>query len=136
MISQKLFIKKRSRGFFIAIVGILASVVLASLNTAREKGYDASVKANLNSIRAQAELYYDDSSNSYLGLCQDSTIRSALGAAEQASFNKSVCVDTSSAFAVEVELRTGGYYCIDSTGVAAENQRSSNLSVSNPECDN
>ncbi len=43
----------------IAIIGILSSVVLASLNTARAKGSDAAVKANLSGVRAQAELYYD-----------------------------------------------------------------------------
>lgn len=43
----------------IAIIGILASVVLASLNTARAKGADANIKANLANARAQAELYYD-----------------------------------------------------------------------------
>jgi hypothetical protein len=33
--------------------------VLSSLNTARGKGSDAAVKANLAGMRAQAELYYD-----------------------------------------------------------------------------
>jgi len=50
----------------VAIIGILASVVLASLNTARTKGADAAVKANLSGLRAQAELYYDDA-QSYRG---------------------------------------------------------------------
>jgi prepilin-type N-terminal cleavage/methylation domain-containing protein len=44
----------------VAIIGILASVVLASLNTARSKGADASIKANLANMRAQAELIYAD----------------------------------------------------------------------------
>lgn len=44
----------------IAIIGILASVVLASLNTARSKGNDAKVKAQLSGARAAAELYYDN----------------------------------------------------------------------------
>ena len=48
----------------VAIIGILASVVLASLNSARAKGGDAAVKANLASIRAQAEVVYD-SNNCY-----------------------------------------------------------------------
>jgi prepilin-type N-terminal cleavage/methylation domain-containing protein len=46
----------------IAIIGILASVVLASLNTARNKGSDAAVKADMSGIRAQAEIYYDTNS--------------------------------------------------------------------------
>ena len=49
----------------IAIIGILSSVVLASLNTARAKGSDAAVKSNLNGVRSQAELSYDSSGNSY-----------------------------------------------------------------------
>ena len=43
----------------IAIIGILSSVVLASLNTARGKGADAAIKSNLANIRAQAEIQYD-----------------------------------------------------------------------------
>ena len=42
----------------IAIIGILASVVLASLNSAREKAADAAVKSNLNTVRSLAELFY------------------------------------------------------------------------------
>ncbi len=62
--------KTLNRGFtliellvVIAIIGILASVVLASLNSARAKGSDAAIKSSLNNMRSQAELYYD--SNSY-----------------------------------------------------------------------
>jgi len=43
----------------IAIIGILSSVVLASLNTARQKGADAAVKANLASLRTEGLLYED-----------------------------------------------------------------------------
>ncbi len=43
----------------IAIIGILSSVVLASLNTARNKGADAAIKAQLAGLRAQAEIIYD-----------------------------------------------------------------------------
>ena len=55
----------------IAIIGILSSVVLASLNTARAKGANAAVKANLNNIRAQAELSYDTNGNNYSVVCSD-----------------------------------------------------------------
>ena len=47
----------------VAIIGILASVVLASLNTARSKGADAKVKGQLSSMRAAAEIYYDTVGN-------------------------------------------------------------------------
>lgn len=53
----------------IAIIGILSSVVLASLNSARNKGSDAAIKANLANARAQAELYADDNSGSYDNVC-------------------------------------------------------------------
>lgn len=49
----------------VAIIGILASVVLASLNSARAKGSDAAVKANLSGIRANAELQYDTLNGCY-----------------------------------------------------------------------
>lgn len=47
----------------IAIIGVLSSVVLASLNSARQKGQIAAIKANLNNMIAQAELSYDATGN-------------------------------------------------------------------------
>jgi len=44
----------------IAIIGVLSSVVLASLNTARVKSRDASRISQLGQIRAALELYYLD----------------------------------------------------------------------------
>jgi prepilin-type N-terminal cleavage/methylation domain-containing protein len=42
----------------IAIIGILSSVVLASLNTARERARDVAIKTQMDKMRAQAELYH------------------------------------------------------------------------------
>ena len=42
----------------VAIIGILASVVLASLNSARNKAVDVAIKSAMANSRAQAELYY------------------------------------------------------------------------------
>ncbi len=44
----------------VAIIGILASVVLASLNSARNKGGDAAIKSNLAGVRSQAELLFNE----------------------------------------------------------------------------
>jgi prepilin-type N-terminal cleavage/methylation domain-containing protein len=49
----------------IAIIGVLSSVVLASLNTARSKGTDAGIKADMNSIRTQAQLVYELQGGTY-----------------------------------------------------------------------
>ena len=60
--------KSSSRGFtliellvVIAIIGILSSVVLASLNSARTKGRDARRLQDLKQIQIALELYYDSS---------------------------------------------------------------------------
>jgi type IV pilus assembly protein PilE len=50
----------------IAIIGVLSSIVLSSLNTARNKGSDSAIKSNLDQARSQAELFYDANSNHYV----------------------------------------------------------------------
>ena len=109
----------------IAIIGILASVVLASLNSARAKGADAAVKANLNNMRAQAEIVYDDNSpNSYDGVCTDGNITKALTAAEGAGGNGSGCTEATdnsswSAWAGLKQDNTKAW-CVDNTGQSKE----------------
>src|SRR3989344_8957238 len=49
----------------IAIIGILSSIVLLAIGNARSTGSDASIKANLSTIRSQAELYALMNGNSY-----------------------------------------------------------------------
>ncbi|HTK33379.1 MAG TPA: type II secretion system protein [Candidatus Paceibacterota bacterium] len=43
----------------IAIIGILSSVVLVSLNSARQKGSDARIQTELNQVRNQLEADFD-----------------------------------------------------------------------------
>jgi prepilin-type N-terminal cleavage/methylation domain-containing protein len=131
----------------IAIIGILSSVVLASLNTARNKGNDAAIKSNLAEARAQAELFYDANGNAYVqstgtisDVCFNGAVQnnvrgiypSVLGAANAAgigtvSYNVAPtasivsCVSTSGStggWAASAPLKTGGYYCVDNTGTA------------------
>ncbi len=49
----------------IAIIGILASLILASVATSRKKARDASVKNAVSQIRWQAEIAYDRPGGSY-----------------------------------------------------------------------
>jgi type II secretion system protein G len=49
----------------IAIIGLLSSVVMASLNSARAKARDARRISDLRQIRTALELYYDDHNGTY-----------------------------------------------------------------------
>ncbi len=104
----------------IAIIGILSSVVLASLNTARTKGADAAVKSNLNNVRAQAELWYDSHSNTYTGVCAAEAtaggIKTGVDAAAAAGGGANACNDAAGAWAASTALKSSGYWCVDSTG--------------------
>jgi prepilin-type N-terminal cleavage/methylation domain-containing protein len=119
----------------IAIIGILSAVVLASLNTARSKGADAAIKSNVDNARAQAELYYDSTSNSYLGVCGNAATgilnmkngaQSALGGSTGVS-----CLDSASAWAMSAQLKTNSaqFFCVDSTG--SSTLRGSAISTTN-----
>lgn len=49
----------------IAIIGILSSVVLASLNSARQKSRDARRVADIKQLQLALELYYDSNQSKY-----------------------------------------------------------------------
>lgn len=115
----------------IAIIGILSSVVLASLNTARTRGADANIRANLNNLRAAAELYYDSNSASYgaaattctTGMFASTTgniagIFTSLESANGA--NTASCQSSTTAWAASSPLTTtgAGNFCVDSVGTA------------------
>lgn len=107
----------------IAIIGILSSVVLASLNTARARGADAAIRSNINNARAQAELFFDQQSpNTYVGVCANTTtgIAQFVTGAGTASGGTVFCNQDATRWVLAAPLRTtpASSFCVDSTGAA------------------
>jgi prepilin-type N-terminal cleavage/methylation domain-containing protein len=119
----------------IAIIGILSSVVLASLRSSQDKSKDTAIKATLSQVRSQAEVYY--SNNDSYGAAYASNICPPTGAtmfAEQKmrsfvtqldSYNGSQtrCAagspsgTASNSWAIMSPLQLAGtYWCSDSSG--------------------
>lgn len=129
---------KLSQGFtlielliVIAIIGVLASVIFASLNTARDKGTDATVKADLQGIKGQMAIFYDNNNNGYTGACTtDTNIMNAMTGAKTivagtptvGGFGDGECIDSATQWAAWVNLKMASTsaLCIDSTGKSAE----------------
>ena len=117
----------------IAIIGILAAVVLASLNDARESGSDAAIKQSLGNARSQAEIVYNrNGAFSYDAVCSDSGVIQLLSAAGTSSgvaptlavnavqtAQDSVCQDDPDEWVMSVPLASSdgvSYWCVDSNG--------------------
>lgn len=152
--------KKLHRGFtliellvVVVIIGVLATIVVASLNSASKKGKDAGIKSNLVDARAQGEIFYNTNTVnplSYIDVCTNGVVGGAQGigaavyAATQAaglanftndaasSISQAVCNDDPSgaAWASEVPLRQGGFWCVDSTN-ASKYKATSGLTAGN-----
>ena len=140
-------LKNRKSGFtliellvVIAIIGILSSVVLASLNTARSKGNDAAIKSDLSGIQTQAALYYDNNSNSYSAsassspsaatctaastVFSDPVVTQAVNGIKSSGGATLLCEAGPSSFAISSNLKTSAtsYWCVDSSGNATSTQ--------------
>ncbi len=128
----------------IAIIGILAAVVLASLNTARGKGRDAATKSELSNLRAQAEIYYDDHSDTYgpavpgcnSGIFADAGLNKIISAIGNGG-STTECITDGNTWAVDATLQAAsGYWCVDSTGTSKQNSCNLDTSGSGPfDCD-
>jgi prepilin-type N-terminal cleavage/methylation domain-containing protein len=121
----------------VAIIGLLSAVVLESLNSARNKGSDAAVKANLRNALDQGEIFYVTNTvapNSYTSVCTNGIVGGANGigsfvliAAKDSGLasytldgtgttTTATCNDSANAWAAEVPLKyMTGLWCVDST---------------------
>ena len=121
----------------IAIIGILSSVVLASLTTARSKGNDAAIQSEMSNMRAQAELYYSNFNNSYSNyagaVCETAyaTAANIFGSAtttgslltlatdlvKKTGTGKTFCKAADTYWVVTAQLsESGKFWCVDSSG--------------------
>jgi prepilin-type N-terminal cleavage/methylation domain-containing protein len=123
----------------IAIIGILSSVVLASLNSARSRGADAAIQSQLASLRSQMELAF--TANNTYGSSGCATLgdvdarRILAGATSSAASNAAVgCFASPTAWAVSVQSRTNTavHFCVDNAGRTAT--RSSAITSTSTGC--
>jgi prepilin-type N-terminal cleavage/methylation domain-containing protein len=120
----------------IGIIGVLSAVVLASLNSARIKGADASVKSNLANMRSQADLWYSNNSETYGtwnagtkatcpvavvagSIMNDPNIIKAIASALSAAGNGTSCQVSGGSYAIAVGMDTANQaWCVDSQGTS------------------
>jgi len=107
----------------IAIIGILSSIVLVSLGTARNKARDVAIKADLSSLRASAELFASNNNESYTGFNASADwTRAAAGVTANGSTIISGA-NVSGTWVACARLKSGTtppYFCVDNTGNAKE----------------
>jgi prepilin-type N-terminal cleavage/methylation domain-containing protein len=82
-------IKKYAQGFtliellvVVALLGIMATIVMAALNSTKTSSEDTSIQANINKLQTQAELYYSNNNNygantlAYSSVCPTTAVAS------------------------------------------------------------
>lgn len=110
----------------IAIIGILASIVLVSLGTARNKAKDSAIKAELAGLRASAEMFSIDNTpaDTYTGFCADGGSNGGLriGTAIGGHGSAMECSATATAWAACAQLvgASTDYHCVDSNGASKQ----------------
>ena len=107
----------------IAIIGILASIVLVSLGGARTQAKDAAIKANMDSMRLSAELYYT-SELKYCTACdgsdgaqaEDGYVNAKAAAEATGAVFDGTIHFSATAYCIQSTLPGGDSWCLDSVG--------------------
>lgn len=124
----------------IAIIGLLASIVLASLNTSRNRAANSAIVSNMQTIVSTANLYYSNTDSYGTAFLARSTAGYCVGGAHadpdifddpkvQEALNVSIALNPSAnpgcavgpsgqTWAVSMPLKGGGYWCVSSSGAA------------------
>ena len=119
--------KRLNKGFtliellvVIAIIGVLSSITLTQLNSARNKSADASVKSNLQNIRSVAENLYDAATgtNGYNQVCANATVSAMRASALSAGGNGETCANGIGYWVAWAGLKgnIANAWCVDNTG--------------------
>jgi hypothetical protein len=90
-------------------------IINKAVTQAQDNGKDAKIKASLSAVRAEAELFFENKSQSYLGVCKNSDVLKYLNDSGSSGV---ACKDAKTAYAVSAKLFNADYFCADSTGQA------------------
>lgn len=108
----------------IAIIGILAVVILTSLNDARQQGIDAKIKTEMDAITKRATIdqvssgTFDTVCGSN-GFATSSDILDLFTSINNLASSTAVCNSDTGAYAASVPVGNA-HWCVDSTGVRRE----------------
>lgn len=111
----------------VAIIGLLAATILASLGSARSKARAARAQSEISSMRAAAELYYseygsyDDTDGGTLFIHESSGMKNLVTSVEDAAGGAASTYRESDADNWAFSAVVGGIsYCADSNGYSGK----------------
>jgi prepilin-type N-terminal cleavage/methylation domain-containing protein len=142
----------------VAIIGILASVVLAALSSARSRGNDAAVQSNLKNATSQGEIFWSTNTtnpSTYTSVCKNGLVGGVNGVGVQVSAaakangyayddtnatgNRNTtgggststvtCNDSANAWAVEVPLKSKGANQMWCVDSTGKSKQENNVSI-------